>query len=228
MVNPYRSLLPATVGFDRLLSTFEELDKIPFFDWRGIELDSKELERTEQIHAYKYIEPNDVILELGGRYGMAAVYANAKLANKRNHYVVEPDSTVIEALKKNRDSHYADFQIFNGYVSKRPMKLVREENPIGLANFSVPVAGEGDAECKTLEQIKKETGLQFNTLIADCEGFLEQFFDENYPEILSIDKFLFECDCPHRCDYQKICNILNSYFYTHVENSFHQVWIRKS
>ena len=26
MVNPYRSILPATVGFDRLLSTFEELD----------------------------------------------------------------------------------------------------------------------------------------------------------------------------------------------------------
>jgi molecular chaperone IbpA len=28
MVNPYRSLLPATVGFDRLLSTFEELDSV--------------------------------------------------------------------------------------------------------------------------------------------------------------------------------------------------------
>jgi FkbM family methyltransferase len=206
--------------------TFEELDKIPFFDWRGIELDSKELERTEQIHAYKYIEPNDVILELGGRYGMAAVYANAKLANKRNHLVVEPDSTVIEALQKNKESHYADFQIFNGYVSKKAMKLVREENPIGLANFSVP-ANEGDAESKTLEQIKKETGLEFNTLIADCEGFLEQFIDENYPEILNIDKFLFECDCPHRCDYQRICNMLSSYFYTNMENSFHQVWIRK-
>lgn len=211
---------------DKKNPKFDELDTIPFFDWRGIELDSKELERTEQIHAYKYIEEDDVILELGGRYGMAAVYANAKLKNKRNHYVVEPDSTVIEALKKNRDSHYADFQIFNGYVSRKNMKLVREENPIGLANFSVESV-EGDGECKTLEQIQEETGLKFNTLIADCEGFLEQFFDENYPQILNIDKFLFECDCPHRCDYNRICNLLNQYFYTQYENSFHQVWIRK-
>jgi FkbM family methyltransferase len=205
---------------------FEELDAIPFYDWRGIELDSKELERTEQIHAYKYIEPTDVILELGGRYGMAAVYANAKLANKRNHYVVEPDSTVIDALKKNRQSHFADFQIFNGYVSRKKMRLIREENPIGLANFSVESA-EGDGECKTLEQIKEETGLQFNTLIADCEGFLEQFFDENYPEILKFDKFLFECDCPHRCNYNRICELLHSYFYVQKENTFHQVWVRE-
>lgn len=28
MVNPYRSLLPATVGFDRLFSTFEELNEM--------------------------------------------------------------------------------------------------------------------------------------------------------------------------------------------------------
>lgn len=28
MVNPYRSLLPATVGFDNLLSTFEELNEM--------------------------------------------------------------------------------------------------------------------------------------------------------------------------------------------------------
>lgn len=28
MVNPYRSILPATVGFDRLLSTFDELDTL--------------------------------------------------------------------------------------------------------------------------------------------------------------------------------------------------------
>lgn len=207
------------------MPTFEELDAIPFFDSNGNVLDSKELERTEQRHAYKYIEPDDVILELGGRYGMAAVYANAKLKNKRNHYVVEPDSTVIEALNKNKESHFADFHVFNGYVSRTPMKLIREENPIGLGNFSVPCE-KADGECKTLEQIKNETGLEFNTLIADCEGFLEQFFDENYPEILKIDKFLFECDCPHRCNYDRICTLLDCYFYKQHENTFHQVWIR--
>jgi len=34
----------------------------------------------------------------------------------------------------------------------------------------------------SLDEIKNKYGLQFNVLVADCEGFLERFFDEN-PEL---------------------------------------------
>jgi hypothetical protein len=208
--------------------TFEEIDSIPFYDNYGRQLDNKICERVEQEHGYKYIEQEDCILELGGRFGMASCFANARLSNKKNHVVVEPDSTVIEALHKNKESHFADFHVFNGFVSKTTLTLLRDEQPlaIGFGNFSVQ-SESSDSVHKTLEELELEYGLTFNTLIADCEGFLETFFQENFERLLQFKKILFEKDNPHMCNYSKIQSLLEDNNFKQFESTIlHEVWFR--
>jgi len=57
-------------------------------------------EHAEQELAQKYIEKDDIVLELGARYGSVSCIINSKLCNKNNQISVEPDSRVWDALEK--------------------------------------------------------------------------------------------------------------------------------
>jgi hypothetical protein len=78
-----------------------------------------------------------------------------------------------------------------------------------------------------MEYVKNLTGIQtFNVLVADCEGFLETFLDEN-PSILdNLRLFMFEADRADKCDYLKIRNLLNEKNFTEVLSGHQNVWIR--
>jgi len=54
-------------------------------------------ETFEQYLILKYIKPNDIVLEIGARYGIVSNTINLLLDNKKNHIVVEPDLEVIPA-----------------------------------------------------------------------------------------------------------------------------------
>ena len=41
-------------------------------------------------------------------------------------------------------------------------------------------------------------------LVADCEGFLETFFDENPGFYSNLRMCIFEADYPEKCNYEKI------------------------
>ena len=44
----------------------------------------------------------------------------------------------------------------------------------------------------------------FNVLVADCEGFLGTFLEENPDIIERLRLIIFEADCEEKCDYNKI------------------------
>ena len=54
-------------------------------------------EKYEQYFVHKWLKPDDIVLELGGRYGVVACTIDSILINKKNHVVVEPDKSVINA-----------------------------------------------------------------------------------------------------------------------------------
>lgn len=58
-----------------------------FYDRHGKVIDTATLETEEQELAKKYIEPNDIVLELGARYGTVSCAINGKLANKKIRYL---------------------------------------------------------------------------------------------------------------------------------------------
>ena len=69
-------------------------------------------------------------------------------------------------------------------------------------------------------------GLKFTTLVADCEGFLETFFDENPWMYDQLNTVLYEIDYPWKCNYTKIANNLKDHGLTNLWYGSHLVWKR--
>jgi FkbM family methyltransferase len=180
------------------------------YNENNVKIDNKKVERVQQCFCEKYIDPNDSVLELGARYGSVSCAINLILNNKKNQVSVEPDDRVWDVLTKNRDNNNCEFNIVYGLISKEKFSLnknydegyfthtVKDENS-KINNYTLN-------EVKTKYNIKK-----FNVLVADCEGFLEQFFDDN-PELYDeLELLIYERDNDNNeggsrrnCNYNKI------------------------
>jgi FkbM family methyltransferase len=184
------------------------------------QVDINNCEIDEQNLARQYINPNDSVLELGARYGSVSCVINSKLIHKTNHLAVEPDSRIWDALERNKRVNGCEFQIVKGFISNKKHTLTNLES--GYATFSVETS-ESDISSYLLTQFP----IQFNVLVADCEGFLEQFFDENPNLVDSLRMVMFEADAPHRCNYQKIENMLVMKNFYPVHRGFQNVWLKR-
>jgi FkbM family methyltransferase len=212
-------LIEYSLSFQRKLL----LPKCYFFDEKNKILNNWTSEFEEQYQASKYVEPDAKVLELGARYGTVSCTVNKKLRYPKQQVVVEPDHQVWEALEKNKESNHCSFKILKGVVSRKPLIISKESN--GYGTNTVEASSEDTSiHSKTLEEIESEEGYEFDTLIADCEGFLEQFFDENPKLYKQLHTVLFEKDNSHTCNYNKIKECLKSSGFECIEQGFHEVW----
>ena len=79
----------------------------------------------------------------------------------------------------------------------------------------------------TLEDIQKKYEIEFNCLVADCEGFLEQFLRENPDFVKGIDTAIVEYDGPERCNYDYVKQVFtDSGLRCVVDGGLHAVWVR--
>jgi len=170
-----------------------------YYNENGELINHKVIEDTEQRLSQKYTEPDDIVLELGARYGTVSCVVNRIIKNKDIHYVVEPDETVWEALEKNMINNKCSFNIIKGVIGKNKYRLEGS----GYAKRSVIDNSYGNSSIKTYDI----PDIPFNTLIADCEGYLETFYEENKDFFKKINKIIMECDMPDKCDYERLLNI---------------------
>jgi FkbM family methyltransferase len=194
-----------------------------FLDEKGRIINHLHVERTEQLQAERYITADSVVLELGARYGTVSCAINSKLSNPANQVSVEPDTRVHEALEYNMQANNCSFHILKGVVSKTLVQLEAIDSWDGYGTTSVK-ADTSSIPSYTLEEVESKYGLTFNTVVADCEGFLEQFMDENPKLYTSLNLIMFEKDYPHKCNYDKIMMLLSENGFTRLEDGFHQVW----
>lgn len=202
----------------------EELDKIPYVDENNIIINNKKNEREEQYMANDYILPDMKVLELGGRYGTVSCVINNKLENPRDHVVFEPDKVVIPALIKNRNTHKSKFTVVNGIIGSKPMKLKIR----GYAS-KTEEASENDKNIIkniSLKNIMRKTKINFDCLVADCEGCICDFFKENGDYIKNYRMVIFEGDYPEECDYNKIKEKLKEWGFEAVIDRFVSVWVK--
>lgn len=164
----------------------------------------KKLERTEQDLAKKYIKKDDVVLELGARYGSVSCIINSKLSNKYNQVSVEPDCRVWEALEKNKKNNHCEFNIVKGFIGNKKMDLANLNEYHGGYGSTFIYNKNSDIPSYTLDEIKEKYNLNFNVLVADCEGYLEVFFDENPNLYDELKLIIFEADYKKKCNYKKI------------------------
>ena len=116
---------------------------------------------------------------MGARYGSISCVTNSILNDKSKHIVVEPDSRVWEALNANCKNNNYNFKIIEGFISKTPMILTNKDDVFGYGSKSEK-SNKSLIKSYTLDEVKAKYNInKFTALITDCDGFLEQFLNEN-------------------------------------------------
>jgi FkbM family methyltransferase len=195
-------------------------------DQHGKKVPIDKFEVDEQKLARIYIEENDVVFELGARYGSVSCIINSKLKCKTNQVVVEPDERVWGALERNKRVNNCQFHIVKGFVSKKKLGLTNINDCYG--GYAATSVEQKDSKIPSfsMEEIQNKTQLKFNVLVADCEGFLEQFFDENPTFVDSLRIVLFEADYINKCNYGKIRSMLKEKGFKELLQGHQNVWKR--
>ena len=208
--------------------TPDEVDSIPYYDEHGRVIDHKTCERDEQTLVRRHVRPDHRVLELGSRYGTVSCMINAILDDPTQHVAVDPATEVLPALMRNRESHGAQFHVLTGVIARVPMAVVQTPDFNQYATFTVPWDSP-NTESITVEQVQEKYGVNFNCLVADCEGFLEQFFKENPAFLTQLDTVIFEADFKQRCNYDYVRWVLNMNGFKMVDqlaDGFQSVWTR--
>ena len=195
-----------------------------FYDENNNLIDNNSIEKPEQDLVNHYIVEDDVVLELGARYGSVSCTINKKLKNKLNQVSIEPDETVWHSLEMNKIKNNCNFNIVKGFVSNKKLGLTDN----GYESTFI-IDEKTKIPSYSLDEIKTQYGInEFTALVADCEGFLEVFFDEKPNLFAQLRIIIFEADYADKCNYDKIKqNLFNNNFIKIIEG--HQnVWIKKN
>ena len=197
-------------------------------DLYGNLVDIEHVEKPEQDLVNKYILENDIVLELGARYGSVSCIINSKLNNKNNQVVVEPDERVWDALDKNKNSNNCKFNIVKGFISNKKLDLTNLDCWLGGYGATFIENDNTLIPSYSLNEIKQKYNLNFNVLVADCEGFLEVFFDENPDFYNNLRLLIFEADYTEKCNYDKIKNKLIEKNFIKILEGHQNVWIKSA
>lgn len=207
---------------DGELLNFSSLPTPPAIQLRtekGIDIDTSKSEYPEQCLAFLYIDEDATVLELGARYGSVSCIINKKLINKENQVSVEPDPIVWDVLEENIRRNECAVRIYKGFVSKKRRELL----PYGYAATSV-VSDVSTIPSASVEDIEMLYNLKFDTLVADCEGFLHEFFDEHPQLYDQLRTVIFEADYPQKCNYNGLRTELKRHGFSEIVSGFQNVF----
>jgi len=177
-----------------------------FVNEKGENVDYNTFESVEIKMAKEFIRSDDYVLELGARYGGVSCAINSKLKNKTHQYSVEPDSRVWDALETNKKNNNCEFNIIKGTISNEPMKIIQNSRKFEDNNDWAAYTEISSDNCEIIDN-HKLPDKPFNVLVADCEGFLETFYNENIDFFDKLRCIMIEKDRPDYCDYKRLENI---------------------
>jgi FkbM family methyltransferase len=216
-----------------------------FIDERNNLLNSHSLnvEHGTRYLVNKYINIDMKILELGSRYGTVSCVLDYLLKEPKNQLVcVEPDTKVIPCLNQNKLTNNCSFNIYHGTVSKEELYVVYNGCGWETKTYKIPPSNlrSEKIETITLENIQQLYNITFDCLIADCEGFLLEFLNENLSFLNQLKCVIYEEDCCKSLpingiyvDYSIIEKYLTDYGFICVEtfvdniNLNNKCWIKK-
>jgi FkbM family methyltransferase len=159
--------------------------------------------RVELITRYlcqKYLDKSDRILELGGRYGSVSCYVDKLLEYPAQQYVViEPDQTVKHAIRENKIQNKCNFHIEHVVISDEKQYLIEDKDVWSRTTTTEkptdPNIQFHEVPTLPLRKLLKKYPFQFNVLLADCEGFLVEFWKKNTFFFYQLEKIIYEEDC---------------------------------
>lgn len=194
---------------------------IIIYDEAGNQVDTTLMEYPEQCISNLYIHSDDTVLELGARYGSVSCIINKKLSSKGRQVSVEPDETVWKCLDANIARNNCLIHVHKGFVSKTSHELIQ----YGYGSTSHK-SESSRIPSTSVEGLEELYGIKFTALVADCEGFLETFFEEHPNMYAQLTKVIFEADSPKTCDYDTIRMNLKKHRFTEVIRGFQNVYVK--
>jgi FkbM family methyltransferase len=147
-------------------------------------------EYPEQLMAVRFIPSNAHVLELGGNVGRNSCVIAKILDNSMNLVTLESSPSIAKQLVENRDWNGLAFFVEAAALSKVPL--------IQNAWITVPgsVCPKGYFPVKTIsfEELQKKYDIEFDVLVADCEGALYQILKDDESLLQNIKLILVEND----------------------------------
>lgn len=201
-----------------------------FRDELGHVIDHKTEEREEQLTVLEYVRSDAKVLELGARYGTVTCLID-KILQIGNGIVVasEPDATVHEALYRNLSVNGCQrTKVFHGVVGDFP--VVMDLAGYGTQARKMTLASESrKVENATFLEVQESFSVEFDTLMADCEGCVEDFIRHclEHNVLKQFETVIYEMDRPDACDYPWIETVLKDAGMVKVRDSFLTVWQKK-
>jgi len=154
-------------------------------------------ELIEQKMSYKFIKPDDKVLELGSNIGRNSLIISSLLSYSSNLVTLEMDPIFYKKCIENRNNNNLKFIALNKALSYSPLYAQLNKIHGEGGGYCVPHKYNSDyTECPrvTLEELEKEYNIKFNVLVCDCEGGLYYILKDNPNLFENMNKIILEND----------------------------------
>ena len=164
------------------------------------------IERDMFTAAADVIIPDDVVLEVGARYGTMSCALAEMQGNSGNLISVEADPAVWDILQFNLETHRCKAFKVLGVLGEKDMVMMEETKmtkamnlmnlPLGYARMtSSDLSMSGTRVTHfTWDDIEQETGLLINAIIFDCEGCMFDILKSYGHKLGQVKKIIIEND----------------------------------
>jgi FkbM family methyltransferase len=163
--------------------------------------DMKE-EYPEQIMILKHLNKNSRVFELGPNIGRSSLIINYILDDKTQHLCIESNEDSANKLKINREKNNMKFSILNFAISNKPLYQS------GWNTYDEYKEGRELVKTISLSEILNKYKIDFNTIVADCEGCLIQILKDNPKFINQINTIIIEHDFKSSDDYNYFIKLM--------------------
>ena len=126
----------------------------------------------------------------------------------------------------NKKNNECNFHIIKGFASKRKLNLTNLNDYFGGYGATSIEDKKSKIPIYEFKALEARFKLNFNTLVADCEGFLDVFLQENPQIYKNFSKIIFEADYPNKCDYDKIYKNLSKNNFKKILKGHQNVFLK--
>jgi len=198
--------------WDSVKNNVESPDKRLEMIHKSIRLDygSMQHELPEQLMAVKYIQPTDRVLEIGGNIGRNSLVIATLLNDDKTQLVtLESFERFANQLKHNRDKNHYNFNVEASALSE--VDLWQRGWDTYVQGTELLPLDATPVNTITYSELKEKYGINFNVLVADCEGALYQILKDT-PAILSdIETVIIENDFSSQTEQQWVADLFEEY-----------------
>lgn len=154
-------------------------------------------EKQERRYLKQFLPKDATVLELGACLGVVSCLTNRLLANPTRHVVVEANPNMIPVIEENKQRNQCGFHIEHCMVSSNVVNEFFIGKTILMSSARRPGVTKIRVPGKTVADLEKQYGLDFDALVMDIEGGELDFLRENRAKLKSFRIIFMEVH-PHK------------------------------